>query len=121
MMIDYKNTIMGTFMSYNTVKSFKPIGRLEYDSCYRLRHQMMEIVQTRPDVLVLDLANVSFIDSRGLGLLIEIQKAMAAISGKMLLANLNSQALMLLEITNTDKYFEICERSPVESIQSQAS
>jgi anti-sigma B factor antagonist len=72
---------------------------------------MIEIVQTRPDIFVLDFGDVSFVDCRGLDLLIEILKAMKAVGGKLVLANINSQIDMLLDISETRQYFEVCDRA----------
>jgi anti-anti-sigma factor len=111
MLIDHKNTIIGIFMSYNKVRVLELFGKIEFQTCHSLRCQMMEIVQTKPDILVLDFGDVSYVDCRGLDLLIEILKAMNAFGGKLVLANINSQVDMLLDISETRQYFEFCDRA----------
>ena len=109
MLIDHKNTISGIFMSYNKIRTLELSGKIEFESSHRLKCQMMQIVQTKPDVLVLDFTEVSFVDCRGLDLLIEILKAMDSIDGKLILANINSQVDRLLDVSGTRRYFEVCD------------
>ncbi len=116
MLIDQKNTIIGTFISRNIIKVFKPSGRIDSESCYKLRCQMMEIVQTNPDILILNMENISFVDSYGLGLLVAILRIMDSYGGKLELAKINPEIAMLLEITKTDILFEIHDRIQIEGV-----
>jgi anti-anti-sigma factor len=109
MFIDHKNTIIGTFMCYKNVEVLEVFGKIEYQTYHRLKYQMMQIVQTKPDIFVLDFSDVIFVDCRGLDLLIEILKAMNAFGGKLVLANINSQVDMLLDISETRRFFEVCD------------
>jgi len=107
MLIDQKNTIIGSFISYNLIKVFKPVGRIDFNTYGNVRLQIMELIQTSPDVLVIDMEDVDFIDSKGLSLLINILKIMQINGGKLILTKISRELEMLLEITKTDKLFEI--------------
>ncbi len=105
MLIDQKNTINGSFISYNNIEVFKPSGAINSLTCTELQYQMIAIIQTRPDYLVIDLKDISFIDVRGLSLLLRMRQAMENIGGKLLLGNINSQVAMLLEVSDCDRLF----------------
>jgi len=106
MLIDQKNTIIGSFISYNLIKVFKPVGRIDFNTYGNVRLQIMELIQTSPDVLVIDMEDVDFIDSKGLSLF-NILKIMQINGGKLILTKISRELEMLLEITKTDKLFEI--------------
>jgi anti-sigma B factor antagonist len=94
------------------VSVFKPIGGIDAESCYKLRVEIMAIAANKPDVLVLDMKDIKFIDSNGLGLLVVVLKTMKAFGGKLILCSLNEQANMLFDLTSTRSLFEIYDHYP---------
>ncbi len=71
------------------------------------------------NVIVLDLGAVDFIDSAGLGVLIELLKRVSGQGGDVRLACLQKQARIVFEITRAYKIFTICES--VESALQEES
>jgi anti-anti-sigma factor len=92
----------------------KPSGRLDAESFQEVKNEAMAIANTRPEVLVIDLEDIEFVDSRGLGLLITLLKFMRSIKGKLVLCAVGEQVKILLSLTGTDSLFEIQDRCPVD-------
>lgn len=92
----------------------KPSGRLDAESFQQVRNEAMAIANTKPEILVIDLENIEFVDSRGLGLLITLLKFMRSINGKLILCTVGEQVKILLSLTGTDSLFEIQDRCPVD-------
>ncbi len=57
--------------------------------------------------IAIDLKNVMFMDSRGLGLLLSMQKRVQQAGGIFALCGVQEQTQMVLDLTNTDKLFTI--------------
>jgi anti-sigma B factor antagonist len=86
---------------------YKPLGRIDAETYDHHRKELMALASTDPQSLVIDMKDVAFIDSRGLGLLISILKTIRTHGGKLVLRSLNRQVDMLLELTETKSFFEI--------------
>lgn len=82
-------------------------GRIDSDCSNFLRSRIMVITQNNPKILVIDMQNVISIDSSGLGLLISILKEMRSKEGKLVLSGVSKNVADLLDITDTNKLFEI--------------
>ena len=59
------------------------------------------------DTLLIDLANISFVDSSGLGILVVVLKKVRASQKKMYVCSINDQVRMLFELTSMDRVFEV--------------
>lgn len=70
---------------------------------------LVEIVGERPRRLILDLSEVPYMDSSGVGTLVEIFRRVSAYKGKMILFGLNPRVRSVFEITKLDKFFTIVE------------
>lgn len=95
------------------VEVYKPSGRLDAQSYQEIRNEVMAIANTRPDVLVIDLEKVDYVDSRGLGLLLTLLKFMRSIGSKLILCGMNKQVEILFSITSIENLFEIHDYYPV--------
>lgn len=75
------------------------------------RDQLSSWQESEPDVknYVIDLVNVDFMDSAGLGTLIAVLKRISESGGDMKIANLQKKPRMVFEITRAYKVFEIYE------------
>ncbi len=83
-------------------------GKIDFKCTNTLRSQIMVLTQSNPKFLVIDMENVNFIDSSGLGLLISVLKEMRSKGGKLVLSGISKYVSDLLDITNTNKLFETC-------------
>jgi len=93
----------------NSNKSVIEINREKLDvlNMKRLKERMMEIVADGNTNLVINLRQITFIDSSGLSVLISLFKHIKTLNGSLELCGLNEQPTELLEITQLDKIFTI--------------
>jgi anti-sigma B factor antagonist len=82
-------------------------GTLDSSQAGEMRHNVMEQIQSGAQRVVLDLQNVTFIDSSGLGALVMALKAVHASGGEMFLCALGEQPRMLFELTGVDSVFRV--------------
>jgi anti-sigma B factor antagonist len=75
-----------------------------------LKDLMNEILSEGKHNFVLNLANVDYLDSSGLGQLISIWKSIRGRNGYMTLLNPSKRVQRLFEITRLDTVFEICQQ-----------
>jgi anti-sigma B factor antagonist len=78
---------------------FRPIGRIDLGSSPEIKQRFVEAVAQGRARLIVDLGDVSFIDSSGLGALISGLKAARAAGGYLRIVRPNDQARMILELT----------------------
>jgi anti-sigma B factor antagonist len=99
------------------------VGRLVFgDEALELRRQAKELLESNP-VLVLNLREVNYIDSGGLGVMVGLLTTARAAGGDLKLAGPAARALEVLAITHLDSVFEIypsVERA-AESLRSPAA
>lgn len=62
-----------------------------------------------PEVCILDFAEVTFVDSSGIAVVINAMRCMAQIEGKLLLTGLGSQPMRVFRASGIDKLVEIKE------------
>lgn len=63
----------------------------------------------RPPMLIIDLAEVEYMDSSGVGVLVHVFQKVKANQGKLRLVRMNPRVRSVFEITKLDKYFVICD------------
>ncbi|GMV98584.1 MAG: STAS domain-containing protein [Phycisphaerae bacterium] len=63
--------------------------------------------QHRPQRLVLNLEKVTYLDSSGLGMFLEIFRRVRARGGRMVFCHLPDQVRGVFEITHLDRYFDV--------------
>ncbi len=61
--------------------------------------------------ILIDLANVNFIDSTGLATLVQGMKRARSLSGDLVLCNLNDAVRVIFDLTRLDRAFKITARS----------
>ncbi len=88
------------------VKVVQPSGILDTVSGNQLRHDISEIVATGADIVLIDLQDVKFIDSSGLGALVSALKMVRAIEGKLFVCSINEQIRIVFELTGMDQFFK---------------
>jgi anti-anti-sigma factor len=88
---------------------FQPTRILTSINAVDVQEWARECLETQEKTLLIDLKNVSFMDSSGLGALLSIQKMVKSHGGELALCNIQGQARMLLEMTTTLQLFSIYE------------
>jgi anti-anti-sigma factor len=90
-----------------SVKVIRPSGVLDGASTNQLRGEITEILSTKPDVVLINLQDITFMDSSGLGALVIALKKIRTIGGRLCICSINEQIRMLFELTSLDQIFEI--------------
>ena len=88
------------------VKVVHPSGILDGVRANQLRRDINDIVATGADIVLIDLKDVNFIDSSGLGALVSVMKTVRTGGGKLFVCSLNDQVKMVFELTRMDRVFE---------------
>ncbi|GAB1539257.1 STAS domain-containing protein [Scytonema sp. NUACC21] len=71
-----------------------------------LRSEVKDIMATGANIVLIDLQDVKFIDSSGLGALVSAMKVVRNSGGKLYVCSMNDQVKMLFELTKMDRIFE---------------
>ena len=95
-----------TFKFKNKIGIAKISGRLTAANINTLRTQFSKNIKTCENY-VFDLQEMDFIDSTGLGVLVECLKHSVEQNGTIKIANLQKKPKMLFEITRVCKLFDI--------------
>ena len=82
-------------------------GEINLRSSPKLHASLLKIIAGRPDRIILDLSGVSYMDSSGIGTLVEIKRRVERYKGSLILAALQPRVRGLLEITNLEQFFTI--------------
>jgi anti-sigma B factor antagonist len=87
-------------------------GEIDLHNSPELRAMLASCASEKAPFLLLDFQGVSYIDSSGLGALIEHMKASTAFGGKIGLFGVPKKVLMVFEIVRMDKMFYIGTDAP---------
>lgn len=91
----------------SVVKVVQPTGLLTGNNAKQLRYQIDDLVTTGINIVLVDLENVTFIDSTGLGALISAQRIAKIANCKLFLCSINKQVKMLFELNRMERLFDI--------------
>jgi anti-anti-sigma factor len=99
----------------NMVKVIKPSGILDGTQAHHFRQEIDLSVESGTEILLIDFADVTFMDSSGLGALAQSLKTVRAAGAQLFVCSLNEQIKMLFELTSMDKVFSIiADRTELE-------
>jgi anti-anti-sigma factor len=84
----------------------KPVGILDGVKANELRRQVSELLAAGNNLVMLDMADVNFIDSSGLSALIVSLKMLRTAGGDLYLCSIAESVRNLLSITRMDRLFE---------------
>jgi anti-anti-sigma factor len=84
----------------------KPAGVIDGIQANQLRHQVDELVASGNNFVMLDLADVNFIDSSGLSAMIIALKMLRIAGGDLYLCSIAEPVQNLLRMTQMDRLFE---------------
>lgn len=82
-------------------------GKLDSMISSDLEKRAIEFVNAGQNKLLLDLSNVSYINSAGLRMLLSIKKQVKTLSGKFIVCALSSEVMEILKICGFDHVLEI--------------
>lgn len=89
------------------IEIIQPNGILDSTRTQELRDQINQGLEQGAQTILLDLEDVTFMDSSGLGALVTALKAVRAAGGKLCICSVNEQVKILFELTSMDQVFDI--------------
>jgi anti-anti-sigma factor len=91
------------------IEIMQPTGDLDSTSTNYFRQQASNVLDHKPDVLLIDLQYLKQMDSSGLGALIFALRSAKAIGCKFALCSISEYIIFLLEATSMKSLFDIFE------------
>lgn len=85
----------------------EPSGILDSTKAEEFRQQVDDVLEEGADVVLIDLKDVTFIDSSGLGTLVLLLKKVRQSNRKLYICSINDQVKMLFDLTSMNRVFEI--------------
>jgi anti-sigma B factor antagonist len=84
-------------------------GDIDFGSSPDLRQDILDTLQTHPQRLVIDLANVSYMDSSGLATLVEALQQQRQAGRKLILSALQPRVMSIFEIARLHTLFTLAK------------
>lgn len=95
-------------MSTNpTIRIIQPEGVLDGQNAPQVRQEINDCLEAGAQAILLDLKDVTFIDSSGLGSLVSSLKTINSTGSTLYLCSISDQVRMLFELTSMDRVFKI--------------
>lgn len=95
---------MTSELNYQVVR---PNGILDGTQAIQLRQEIGQRLDKKAEIILIDLQEVTFIDSSGLGALVSALKMVRTRGGKLFICSINDQVRMLFELTSMDRVFKV--------------
>ncbi|MBD2107912.1 STAS domain-containing protein [Nodosilinea sp. FACHB-13] len=93
----------------SNVQVIEPTGILDSTKAEEFRESVEALLEEGVEVILVDLKEITFIDSSGLGTLVVLLKKARALNRSFCICSMNDQVRMLFELTSMDRVFEIYE------------
>ncbi len=89
--------------------TISPKGDIDHHSARTLRERIdNEMYLNRPEVLILDLSGIEFMDSSGLGLLLGRYQRAQDMGCELKLSGCSERVMKILSLAGADKMFDFC-------------
>jgi anti-sigma B factor antagonist len=82
-------------------------GELEYGTAGQLRSTLLELAQREPSTVALDMAEVEFLDSTGISLLVQAKQRFDAQGARFVLRQPTARVTRVLEVAGVADLFTI--------------
>ncbi|MGF1461547.1 MAG: STAS domain-containing protein [Leptolyngbyaceae cyanobacterium] len=89
------------------VRILEPAGILDGTKAEAFRQEVDAALEDGVETLLIDLKDISFVDSSGLGILVVVLKKVRSCNKEMYVCSINDQVKMLFELTSMDRVFEV--------------
>ena len=115
-----KNTSLISFLKNDDRLYAFVRGEIDHHSAKLLRDGIDEkIFEVRPKSLYIDLSEVEFMDSSGLGLLMGRYKLMRVYGGKTYIQNPSHRVLKIIELAQMGRIIEVIEEEKIKPTQTE--
>jgi anti-anti-sigma factor len=82
-------------------------GEIDMRCSPTLRAALVEVVDRKPQWVIMDLSGVTYIDSSGVGTLVEFKRKLERTKGRIVLAGMQERVRSVFEITKLDRFFAL--------------
>lgn len=97
-----------TVVTDGTKITIAPKGEIDHHSARTLRERIdSELYENRPELLILDLSGIDFMDSSGLGLLLGRWQKARELGCEMRLKGCSERTMRILELAGAQRLFTI--------------
>ncbi|GAB1432581.1 anti-sigma factor antagonist [Spirochaetota bacterium] len=83
------------------------IGEMDLYNSYKLKELVMKMLEKKVERFIINLENVDYIDSSGIGALIYICSTIKKMSLKLIITNIHGSVKKVIELTKLMGYFPI--------------
>lgn len=90
-----------------SIRVLEPKGILDGTGGNQIRQEVTDILEAGVETILIDLANISFMDSSGLGAIVATLQRVRTKGAKLYLCSLNDQLRIIMELTKMDQVFDI--------------
>ncbi|HMB19804.1 MAG TPA: STAS domain-containing protein [Spirochaetota bacterium] len=97
------------FRDHGEHKIVEVSGEVDLYNVSELKKALFSVTDGSNPSVIVDMRNVNYMDSSGIGALVAGQKKMKAHSGKFALMNIHEDVLNILKLATLDKFFTIYE------------
>ncbi len=84
-------------------------GEIDMHRAPQVTSAVEPLLESRPQRVIIDLSEVTYMDSSGVGTLVHLFRQVNANKGKLVLVGPNQRVRSIFEITRLDKFFIICQ------------
>ena len=84
-------------------------GEMDLYNSYRLKELVMKMLEKKVERFIINLENVDYIDSSGIGALIYICSTIKKMSLKLVITNIHGSVKKVIELTKLMGYFPIAQ------------
>ena len=75
----------------------------------QIHHALVAVCEGKPERLLVNLGDVTYIDSSGVGALVEAYRKVKDRGGRLILFGMSPRVRSVFEVTKLDKFFEIVD------------
>jgi len=91
----------------NIVRAIQPKGILDSVNSNSLRREIIDTIDRGVKTILLDLQDITFMNSSGMGALVATLKAVKAAGGQLALCSLSDQVRIIFELSRMDRIFQV--------------
>jgi len=91
----------------NVFHVIKPEGILDSVNTNNLRRDILDIINSEVKIVLLDLQDITFMNSSGLGALVATLKAVKNAGGELALCSLSDQVRIIFELSRMERIFKV--------------
>jgi len=95
--------------SGNTLTVRFLIERLDMNVVRAVREEVIGYLNGKPSPVWIDMSNIAYMDSSGMGTLKMLQDHVRGYEGQLILSKINQPQMMLLKLSRLDTYFQFEE------------